>query len=99
LFSGSYKWGYYPNSRTNLNWGIRENLHWLKIDKTERTPNYAYWNTVTELYFQTYYYFSPQIRLSADVRGGLEYSKYKYWDTGQLGWNGSFELTFTYSLF
>lgn len=31
--------------------------------------------SVTELYFQTYYYFSPQVRLSADVRGGLEYIK------------------------
>ncbi|MEY8488422.1 hypothetical protein [uncultured Parabacteroides sp.] len=100
-FSGSYNWGYYPNSRTNLNWGIREFLYWRDIDymNTKQTSNNNYWNTSTELYFKTYYYFSPQIRLSADVRGGLEYIKYKHWDTGQLGWNGSFQLTFTYSLF
>lgn len=101
LFSGSYNWGYYPNSRTNLNWGIRETLHWTIFDyaNEEQSSNDDSWNTVTELYFQTYYYFSPQVRLSADVRGGLEYNKYRHWDTGQWGWNGSFELTFTYSLF
>ena len=65
LFSGSYNWGYYPNSRTNLNWGIIESLHWTEFDYTDakRTSNNDYWNTVTELYFQTYYYFSPQVRL------------------------------------
>ncbi len=114
--SGSYTWGYYPNSRTNVNFGGREYVSWYK-DNLERTsyPELSYADKVTvktlsasvEGFINTYYYFSPQLRL--EVYAGLVFScitnkeEYEYspepYKKEYYRWGGNFNVTLTYSLF
>ncbi|WP_293672168.1 hypothetical protein [uncultured Parabacteroides sp.] len=103
--SASYSWGYYPTSRTNINFGIKEYLSWVGTKNREGDSELTKdLDSNTLATFQTYYYFSPQLRLSAQVEGGLKYYNMKYKNEyrdnyNQLGWTGSFQLTLTYSLF
>lgn len=100
--NGTYKWGYYPTSRTNINFGVSENLslNGSKFDEGDKDYD-TYFNATTGLFLQTYYYFSPQLRLSAEANVYYSYSKalkdrndYKY-----SRFNPSFQLSLTYSLF
>lgn len=98
---GSYKWGYYPTSRTNINWGVDESIMLSRSkDDVEEAEAYSYFATNTRLFFETYYYFSPQLRLSANAGINYTYSKgIKGWDDTSSQFNPSFELKLTYSLF
>ncbi len=96
---GRYAFGYYPNSRTNINLGIEEVLGWdkSKWDDSVAEPR-SYMSTNTSLTLDLYYYFSPQLRLAAEARlihryqGDEAISYY-------TRWQGDFALTLTYSLF
>lgn len=99
--TGSYKWGYYPTSRTNINWGVDESIMLSRSkDDVEEAEVYSYFATNTRLFFETYYYFSPQLRLSANAGINYTYNKgIKGWDDTGSQFNPSFELKLTYSLF
>lgn len=102
--NGGYSWGYYPNSRTNLNMGINEYLTW---DKTESANNdQVAWSNIqtqTNAFVKMYYYFSPQLRLSVEGSLGFVYLRILEPDTAtdrdQTRWTGNFLATLTYSLF
>lgn len=92
---GSYKIGYYPNSRTNLNFGISENLKFTRFGTPE-----TYYSSITNFDLSAYYYLSPQLRLAGNI--DLNYNKTD--NSGVLDqlnykWHGSYYLTLTYSLF
>lgn len=102
--TGYYKWGYYPTSRTNINFGIQELLGWngskIRNDGDDLTGSL---NSETNVNLAIYYYFSPQLRLATEANAGIYCSK---WipsvyenDKFQVGWRGNFMLTLTYSLF
>lgn len=99
--TGSYKWGYYPTSRTNINWGVDESIILSRSkDDVKEAEAFSYFATNTRLFFETYYYFSPQLRLSANAGINYTYSKgIKGWDDTSSQFNPSFELVLTYSLF
>ncbi|NBH89904.1 hypothetical protein [Parabacteroides distasonis] len=96
---GRYAFGYYPNSRTNINLGIEEVLGWdkSKWDDPAAEPQ-SYVSTNTSLTLDLYYYFSPQLRLAAEGR-----LIHCYKGDGVIDhytrWQGNFVLTLTYSLF
>jgi len=94
--SGRYAFGYYPTSRTNINFGIEERLGWDKHD-SGAGEKVSYMSTNTSLTLDMYYYFSPQLRLAAEARLGYCYIDEKAMDYTR--WQGSFALTLTYSLF
>lgn len=102
-FSGSYGWGYYPTSRTNMNLSLQQDIYWSGSKRKEgESKLYDKWNSYTHLIFSTYYYFSPQLRLEAEATGGLtsvSTEKIVSPNDKRLGWTGSFQLTLTYSLF
>lgn len=100
--SGYYKWGYYPTSRTNINWGVTEFLMLdNRKDDIEGAKSFSSFNTTTSLFFETYYYFSPQLRLSAKANINYNYQKDlpEWSDYEYSQFNPSFELKLTYSLF
>ena len=91
-----YGFGYYPNSRTNINLGVEELLSWNKLaNKDADLGSDSYVGTHTSLYLDLYYYFSPQLRLAAEGNLGYRYSERDSYN----GWTGNFVLTLTYSLF
>lgn len=91
-----YGFGYYPNSRTNINLGVEELLSWNKLaNKDADLGSDSYVGTHTSLYLDLYYYFSPQLRLAAEGNLGYRYSERDSYH----GWTGNFVLTLTYSLF
>ena len=89
--AAGYSFGYYPNSRTNLNLGIEESLLLNDEDKIR-------YRSLTNLALSAYYYISPQFRLSGNA--SLTYDK-----TNSTGmdysnkWMGNYSLTLTYSFF
>ncbi|MCD7901716.1 MAG: hypothetical protein LUH22_18230 [Bacteroides sp.] len=98
--SAQYIIGYYPNSRTSLNLGLSENFLWNKTKWDDHDDRYSrYW--ITHLRFTTYYYFSPQVRLSA--RANLSY----WYDTNSAtsypyktrSFNTGYTLSLTYFIF
>lgn len=96
--SGSYAFGYYPNSRTNVNFGVRENLTWQKFNERDSYEDYdPFVSSRTDLFLNLYYYFSPQLRLAAEGNLGYQYSGQENIDYSR--WTGNFVLTLTYSLF
>ncbi|WP_455640386.1 hypothetical protein [Parabacteroides sp.] len=100
--NGSYKWGYYPTSRTNINLGVYESITMNSRKRdVEEAKVHSYFGTTTRLFFETYYYFSPQLRLSANA--GIDYSYQKAlkdWDDYTYSqFHPSFQFTLTYSLF
>lgn len=99
--SGYYKWGYYPTSRTNINFGVNE---YFSVDSWKNDEEGAESNssltTRTGIFLETYYYFSPQLRLSANANLDYIYSKgLKAMDYKSSQLNASFALKLTYSLF
>lgn len=91
-----YGFGYYPNSRTNINLGVEELLSWNKLaNKDADLGSDSYVGTHTSLYLDLYYYFSPQLRLAAEGNLGYQYSDLYAYNS----WTGNFVLTLTYSLF
>lgn len=95
--SATYKIGYYPNTRTNLNVGISEGFRWSKNPYVTMDGNYYDRTYSTQLAFSTYYYVSPQLRIGAEAN--LLYisnnsTRYDYKD-----WTGSYVAKITYSLF
>lgn len=96
---GRYAFGYYPNSRTNINLGIEEVLGWdqLKWDEPELESR-SYVSTNTSLTLDLYYYFSPQLRLAATANLTHRYKGDEAIDY-YTRWQGNFALTLTYSLF
>lgn len=99
--TGYYKWGYYPTSRTNINWGVDESIILSRSkDDVEEAEAYSSFATNTRLFFETYYYFSPQLRLSANAGINYTYQKgIKGWSDTYSQFNPSYELKLTYSLF
>lgn len=95
--SGHYAFGYYPNSRTNINLGIGETVGWDKREWDTRKESQSYVSTNTSLTLDMYYYFSPQLRLAAEARLDHYYIDDK--ETDYARWYGNFALTLTYSLF
>ena len=96
--SGSYAFGYYPNSRTNVNFGVRENLTWQKFNERDSYEDFdPFVSSRTDLFLNLYYYFSPQLRLAAEGNLGYQYSGQENIDYSR--WTGNFVLTLTYSLF
>ena len=98
--NGQYKWGYYPTSRTNINFGINEYAYWQKNkpreDYSESTSQFT---SITQAFAELYYYFSPQLRLS--VNAGLLFNYNRLIENGKNDFllKGRFMATLTYSLF
>ncbi|WP_321426349.1 hypothetical protein [uncultured Bacteroides sp.] len=93
LFLGNYGIGYYPNSRTNLNIGVSEQFRLSNNSISDKT----FYTSSTSLVFSTYYYISPQLRLSGNVN--LAYNDSNDYNLNYDRWNGYYSMTFTYSLF
>lgn len=103
--SGKYGWGYYPTSRTNINFGVQENIYWSKLRTIDESPalSNALLTSVSSAFVDLYYYISPQLRFSATANLGLLYNRRleddSLTDKDYLRWNGNFMATLTYSLF
>ena len=93
--AGRYAFGYYPNSRTNINLGIEETLGWDKYDYLADDGSFLSVNT--SLALDLYYYFSPQFRLA--VNGLLVHYYEDRANSDYSRWLGNLTLTLTYSLF
>lgn len=93
--AGRYAFGYYPNSRTNINLGIEETLGWDKYDYLADDGSFLSVNT--SLALDLYYYFSPQFRLA--VNGLLVHYYEDRANSNYTRWLGNLTLTLTYSLF
>lgn len=93
---GGYTLGYYPNSRTNINFGIREHFGWQKFDYSDAPLSDNWMYTVTHLNLNMYYYFSPQLRLA--LNGSVGY-RYMDRDDFYTRWQCNFEASIVYSLF
>lgn len=92
---GSYFWGYYPSSRTNINIGIIEEYSWARIKQDDYDTFYR--KTLSSmLRLNFYYYISPQVRLKAE--GNIRHENY-FSSTSKYRWNGEYIFTLTYSLF
>lgn len=102
---GKYAWGYYPTSRTNINMGLMEQCYWSKLTWESDGVNHAYsdLSTSTSVFFEMYYYFSPQLRLSVNASLLYQYSgdleKEPIEDRNINRWAGNLGATLTYSLF
>ncbi|MCE5332310.1 MAG: hypothetical protein LLF95_09235 [Bacteroidales bacterium] len=101
---GNYKLGYYPNSRTNLQLGISQSVGrsfqkntTANVDE-EQIKNF---NAQTVLDFSTYYYLSPQLRISGTVSAVKNYYKNNYIVSILKGnnFNAHFNLTLNYAFF
>ena len=93
--AGRYAFGYYPNSRTNINLGIEETLGWDKYDYSVYDESFL--SVKTSLALDLYYYFSPQFRLAVNGRLGHYYEDRA--NSNYTRWLGNLTLTLTYSLF
>ena len=93
--AGRYAFGYYPNSRTNINLGIEETLGWDKYDYSVYDESFL--SVKTLLALDLYYYFSPQFRLAVNGRLGHYYEDRA--NSNYTRWLGNLTLTLTYSLF
>jgi len=102
--SGKYILGYYPNSRTNLQLGISQFFGRQIIKNT--TDNLAGnqtkdLNATTQINFSTYYYLSPQLRISGAVSAYKNYHKSNYADSSLKANNfhTQFNATLNYAFF
>ncbi|MDL2281784.1 hypothetical protein LJC44_01530 [Parabacteroides sp. OttesenSCG-928-G06] len=98
--SGTYMWGYYPTSRTNINMGITETAALVKQKMEDNYGEISRGYINTSLFLKAYYYFSPQLRLSADVAFQHQYQK----RTGTFAYSDDlfaarYNLSLTYSIF
>ncbi|MEG2066905.1 MAG: hypothetical protein RRZ65_04585 [Tannerellaceae bacterium] len=102
--SGKYAWGFYPTSRTNLNFGIMESFGWDKLVlRNSSLNNISYLNNNTSAFVEFYYYFSPQLRLSMNASLDFHYNRILGDASAEkkdnFMWNGNYNATLTYSLF
>ncbi len=96
--TAKYAFGYYPNSRTNINFGVQEDLGWRKFSyKDSDRDGDSFGDTNTSVFLNLYYYFSPQLRLAAEGRLSYYYSGRENMDFAR--WYGNLAFTLTYSLF
>ncbi len=102
--SGKYILGYYPNSRTNLQLGLSQ-FFGRQITKSttvnvaaNQTKNI---NARTQIDFSTYYYLSPQLRISGTVWAYKTYHRSNYADSGSKAnnFNAQFNATLNYAFF
>lgn len=102
-----YYIGYYPNSRTNLRLGLSETFEWSKAEDYDISDSFNYYRAATTLLkFNTYYYISPQFRVSANAQVGYRYLSgnenlyYTYpFVSSRRSWIGDYSVSLTYSLF
>jgi hypothetical protein len=101
---GNYKLGYYPNSRTNLQLGISQSV--ARSFQQNTTANVdekqiKNFNAETVLDFSTYYYLSPQLRISGTVSAIKSYHKNNYAvsDLIDHNFNAEFNLSVNYAFF
>lgn len=103
--NGRYTLGYYPTSRTNVNFGFDESLYWGQRtykDTPEPNDKYTFLTSYTGAFVDLYYYISPQFRFALNANLGLRYTdniKPKQDDPKNLMWTGNFVAKLTYSLF
>jgi hypothetical protein len=107
--NASYKIGFYPNTRTNLYAQISQHIGYdfyassisngyTQVDKTKSLSG------STNLDLGTYYYFSPQLRLTANVQLSNAHGIYDIYDiTGRSltynTFNSNFSVGVNYSFF
>ncbi|MFV0417591.1 MAG: hypothetical protein ACK5KT_02505 [Dysgonomonas sp.] len=70
-FLASYKWGYYPNTRTYAGVAFMQILRWNRY----RSEN-NYLQSVTGLSANAYYYLSPQLRIFGDCNISYIFDRY-----------------------
>ena len=92
IIQGKYSIGYYPNSRTNLNIGVSEEFSYNDFDGRD------FYYSTTSLNLSTYYYISPQFRLSGNVNL-INRNTDNDSESSSNRWMGNYSLTLTYSLF
>lgn len=102
--TGKYTWGFYPTSRTNLNFGITESFGWDKLVlRNSSLNNTSYLNNNTSAFVELYYYFSPQLRLSMNASLNFHYNRILGDASAEkkdnFMWNGNYNAALTYSLF
>jgi hypothetical protein len=105
IANASYKLGYYPNTRTNLYAQINQYVGYnfytsSTINGNQQVDNEKILTSNTSIDFGTYYYFSPQLRLSANFDLSNNHSVYynsSYPVFNEL--NGQFSVGMNYSFF
>lgn len=103
--NASYKLGYYPNTRTNIYAQINQAVEYdfytsSTINGNQQVNNEKILSSNTSLDFGTYYYFSPQLRLSANLNLSNNHQVYynsSYPVSNVL--NGQFSVGANYSFF
>lgn len=95
-FLASYKWGYYPNTRTYAGVSFAQRLIWERY-KSENN----YLTSVTSLSANAYYYLSPQFRMFGDC--DISYAFYRDMNMNKNNNDKhprtAFSLGLTYSFF
>lgn len=101
---GAFAWGYYPNTRTNVNLTIAEQLRndW-ETPRAEELGDRRTFGSLTTASVDMYYYFSPQVRLALNALCGFQYAHHSYGNTlpsrDITKVKASFMATITYSFF
>lgn len=108
ILSGHYGWSYYPNSRTNFSASARQTFQLsqslLPEDEEHTFDNGGkYFTSTSSINGNVYYYFSPQLRLSANIsftgqfqkgRASMQDENINYFNKGING-----GVTLTYSIY
>lgn len=92
-FNGRYTVGYYPNSRTNFDLSLNQ-----RVNYNNSYGSYKYFSE-TNLLLSTYYYLSPQLRLSGNVGVANNSSNSDVNYIPSCRWSGRYSFSLTYSFF